>query len=199
MVARLIGMAMLAGVGWYVFRPSPTSERAFGESGIPWAPDLLPEPPPPAQPGDGNFLDWIKDFSLMSLQPRGIRNHNPGNIEYNGTRWLGMDDPPHDGRFIRFTEPVYGIRALARVLGTYYQQHGLDTVRGLINRWAPDHENDTNAYVAHVADFLNVEPDTPIDVMRWNIRQALVRAIIKHENGKQPYRQTLIERGVGMA
>lgn len=148
-----------------------------------------------AEHGAGSTASTEDDMSI----PRGIRNNNPGNIEYNGTAWQGLADPPTDGRYCRFVEPVYGIRAIARVLETYASSYGLNTVRGIIDRWAPPFENDTSSYVEHVAGFANVGPDDLIDVTRWNVSQALVRAIITHENGEQPYAQTLIERGVDMA
>ncbi|MBF4328050.1 structural protein P5, partial [Vibrio anguillarum] len=78
---------------------------------------------------------------------RGIRNNNPANIEDNGTPWRGRMG--NDGRFIIFDSPVNGIRALARILNTYKVKHGLNTIEGIINRFAPPVENDTNSYIAH--------------------------------------------------
>ena len=46
--------------------------------------------------------------------PRGIRNHNPGNID-KGADWEGLaDDQSSDSRFCVFKDPVWGIRAMAR-------------------------------------------------------------------------------------
>lgn len=145
----------------------------------------------------------------MKKQPRGIRNNNPGNIEYSAKNpWQGLDDPPHDGRFCRFVDPCYGIRAIARTLITYQDKRKaddgsrIDTVREIIDRWAPPHENDTSAYVAAVRSRMGLdghEKDGEVDVHRFEDCKALVEAIIKHENGIQPYTDAQIERGLRLA
>lgn len=134
---------------------------------------------------------------VATKQPRGIRNNNPGNIEYNGTQWQGLDNPPSDGRYCRFTDPVFGIRALARVLGNYQRLYGINTVRGIINRWAPPVENDTASYINHVARVLGVGPDDVINV--HDHMTQLVQVITLHENGQQPYADQQIVDGIRMA
>ena len=79
----------------------------------------------------------------MASQPRGIRNNNPGNIERNATRWAGMTAEQTDPRFVVFTSPEYGFRALARTLLTYQRKYGLLSIEDMIGRWAPPNENDT--------------------------------------------------------
>lgn len=138
----------------------------------------------------------VQDMKNKKL-PRGIRNNNPGNIEYTGVAWEGLDNPPSDGRFMRFVDPVYGLRALARVLTNYQRLHGINTVRGLINRWAPSHENNTTAYMQHVADYLGVGVDEPINVIEH--LPNLLAVITQHENGQQPYSVAEITRGIQMA
>lgn len=124
---------------------------------------------------------------------RGIRNHNPGNIERTAARWQGMAaDQSSDPRFVVFTEPVWGIRALARVLRSYMQL-GFITPRQIINRWAPPHENITSAYVQSVAKHTGLGPDDPVGV--HNLPE-LVTAIIQHENGVQPYHRSVIEEAL---
>lgn len=133
-------------------------------------------------------------------EPRGIRNHNPGNIEYSpATKWQGLADPPTDGRFCRFKAPAWGIRALARVLITYQDKHGLNTVRKIVTRWAPPVENNTTAYVNAVARRVGVGPDMPISVHDYETLAPLAEAIIHHENGKQPYDKATIEEGLYLA
>ena len=122
--------------------------------------------------------------------PRGIRNNNPGNIEANGTSWQGMTGD--DGRFAIFSEPFYGIRALARILKTYRDKYNLVTVRQIINRWAPATENNTGAYISSVAGRLGVSADDRLSPSDY---PALVTAIIRHENGVQSYGADIIEAG----
>lgn len=80
--------------------------------------------------------------------PRGIRNNNPGNIRH-GANWLGLNTNGQDidSSFCVFTAPVYGIRALAKVLINYKRIHGLNTVRQIVSRYAPPNENQTTAYI----------------------------------------------------
>ena len=125
-------------------------------------------------------------------QPRGIRNNNPGNIEFRPTNaWRGQTGS--DGRFATFATPEAGIRALAIDVGTKYSR-GLNSVQAIISAYAPPSENDTTAYVARIARQLGVAPTARIDVNDPRIRAALVSAIISHENGMQPYSAETIGR-----
>jgi hypothetical protein len=136
----------------------------------------------------------------MAGKARGIRNNNPGNIDRTATKWQGMAaDQSSDPRFIVFVSPQYGIRAMAKTLFTYQNTHGLRTVRKIINRWAPPVENDTGAYVEHVAALLGVKPDETIDLDNSDIMLPLVKAIIRHENHSQPYSDAVILEGLRMA
>lgn len=121
----------------------------------------------------------------MAKLPRGVRCHNPGNIE-KGDPWQGLAEIQRDPRFCTFEAPRWGIRAICRILITYQDRHGLNTVRGIINRWAPPIENDTGAYVRHVADLCGVGPDDAINVFDYAVMKPLVQAIIRHENGPNP-------------
>ena len=123
--------------------------------------------------------------AVVSYVSRGLRLNNPGNIRHNAAnKWQGMSADQPDASFVKFDDPAYGVRALARVLLSY-QKRGLMTVAGIIGTWAPSTENDTPSYVRHVADELHVAPDDAIDVRSYLPR--LAAAIIEHENGLQPY------------
>jgi hypothetical protein len=126
---------------------------------------------------------------------RGLRNNNPGNIE-KGIAWKGIDTAKTaaESRFIVFTAPEWGIRAMARLLKNYARLYSLNTVAGIINRWAPPSENNTGAYVAAVANALKVAPNSVIDIAAR--LPDLLRAIITHENGTQPYSDATIREGV---
>lgn len=120
------------------------------------------------------------------MTPRGIRNNNPGNIEYHESiPWRGQTGG--DGRFATFDTAHNGLRALAKQLLVYEDKYGLRTVRGIINRWAPPVENNTSAYVNAVASALGVGPDDVISTHGPRTLAGLVTAIVQHENGQQPY------------
>ncbi|EMW0828984.1 hypothetical protein AAEK53_001740 [Klebsiella aerogenes] len=130
--------------------------------------------------------------------PRGVRNNNPGNLEASSSNpWVGQTGS--DGRFAKFETPEHGIRALGRNLISY-QRQGIDTVSEIINRWAPPSDNnDTAAYIKSVCAQLGVKADQPLDASNPDTLQALCAAIIKHENGSQPYSKEQLSTGVSAA
>lgn len=144
---------------------------------------------------------------MNDRKPRGIRMNNPGNIEL-GAPWQGAvpREQNADPRFVQFTAPAWGVRALARTLITYYDKHRINTVRGAISRWAPPSENNTGAYIAQVARAVNVDPGQVIDFHSYDVLRPMVEAIIRHENGQGPlntpntwYGPAVIDEGLRMA
>lgn len=129
---------------------------------------------------------------------RGERNNNPGNIE-KGQAWKGLNpDQSGDKRFAVFLTPEYGIRAIAKLLSNY-QKMGFNTVRKMINRWAPPVENNTSAYVNSVTAAMGVGPDEPLDLINDPAMMArMVQAIIGHENGRVSYDVATINNGISM-
>ena len=127
------------------------------------------------------------------MTPRGIRNNNPGNLD-NTNPWQGLIANPAESRFATFKDPTWGVRALAVTLITYHDKRKakdgsrIDTIREVIERWAPPSENDTEAYVQAVAKAVGVSPDMEIDLHQYEIMRPTVEAIIRHENGKGPLR-----------
>ena len=118
------------------------------------------------------------------MLPRGIRNHNPGNIVQNNIKWEGAREQPFDPKFVEFIAPEWGIRAMMRILQSYYHRHGLDTVQAIINRWAPPHENATDHYAQFVAKSIGVKRYDVLNMFDPKIVMALCRAIILFENGQ---------------
>lgn len=127
--------------------------------------------------------------------PRGIRNNNPGNIRHSSTKWVG-EVKGSDPSFKTFSSPVFGIRAMAKLLGNYQRFYGLNTIREMISRWAPPKENDTDAYIAHVCSGSGFGPDDPVvpdDFPR------VIPPMISMENGQQPYGEDVIAKGCRLA
>jgi hypothetical protein len=133
-------------------------------------------------------------------QPRGIRNNNPLNIERTDRdRWVGMADAQTDPRFVVFDAPEHGIRAAALILQRYQDRYGCRTIREIIARWAPPDENPSDAYAAAVARAVGVGLDDPIDVQDYRIARPLIEAMIRQENGCQPYPAHVIDEGLRRA
>jgi len=149
-------------------------------------------------------LTETQPASQLETQPatrpaRGIRNNNPGNIDWKSdVPWKGMDQPAHDGRFIRFETPEDGLRAMARVLRNYQRKYNLFTLNKIISRWAPPSENDTQRYVSTVSKIANIDPNQKIDLNNDELLADLMEAMIKVENGSNPYNRDMILRGIQM-
>ena len=133
------------------------------------------------------------------MTPRGIRLNNPMNLEYTGADWKGLADPPSDSRFCRFVSPEYGIRAGCRVLLTYQDKYKLALLSEFINRFAPPHENDTNAYAKFVAGFMGITPHSQINVHDYRYLRPMAEAMIRMENGIMPYAPEVIDEGLAKA
>jgi hypothetical protein len=130
------------------------------------------------------------------LLPRGLRNNNPGNIRRTADKWLGLQPVQNDADFFQFTDPVYGIRAMSRILSKY-QARGLTTVEEIISTWAPSSENNTTAYVNYIAQALGVLPWEPINLQEH--KPQLIAAIIRYENGINPYDASTIQDGIRLS
>lgn len=126
------------------------------------------------------------------LPPKGIRNNNPLNVEKSGDQWQGMTG--NDGRFVIFSSPFYGIRAAARILKNYRDKYGLNTVAGIINRWAPPSDNNpTQRYADFVATKAGLQVNQVIPTAYYS---RVVSAMIHFENGYNPYDQNTITSAV---
>lgn len=133
---------------------------------------------------------------MANKQPRGIRNNNPGNIRYTGTAWRGLATPPSDGAFCIFTHSMFGLRALAVLLRNYNRYHGIRTIKRIIARFAPDTENNTAAYILSICKATGFDDSAQLDLEDETVLLPLMKAIIKHENGKQPYTDEQILEGI---
>lgn len=118
-----------------------------------------------------------------ALTPRGIRNNNPGNIEWieaPAKRWRGMVRA--DGRYGVFDTAANGVRAIGGELRASIRKG--QTLAQAIAEWAPPTENNTAAYQAAVVRATGIAPGTKLAVAHV---PAVATAIIHHENGMQPY------------
>lgn len=145
------------------------------------------------------------------MTTRGVRNNNPGNIDFNPRNdWqgqIGIEATGNPPRFAVFSSPQYGIRAMAKLILNYRGKDGMpgvggkgiDTVREVITRWAPGNENNTEAYVQAVAKAMRVQPNDPIQLANRLLLTPMVAAIIRHENGFAPYDEAVVAEGVNLA
>jgi len=125
----------------------------------------------------------------MSDAVRGLRNANPGNIRV-GEHWQGLKTPEEmtpeqaaEKEFCVFRSPNWGFRAMAVIFLNYGKLHGINTIRGAISRWAPPSENNTEAYVKAVSDYLGCGPNERYSLSNRQNLTGLLKAVSIHECG----------------
>lgn len=133
---------------------------------------------------------------------RGVRNNNPGNIEYGPfTRAHGATGREPEGRFARFATAQDGLNALADKLRDY-MGHGRDSVKSIMEKYAPPGENDTEKYVAFLAKRIGVDPNAHLDPNNLQQLTGMMDGIVRYENAKNPYAPEMLQRaaarGVGI-
>ena len=118
--------------------------------------------------------------------PRGIRNNNPLNIRKSKDKWKGLRAQQQDESFCQFETMEWGWRAAFWLLTrTYYHTYRLFTIRTIVQKWAPPHENNTASYIANVSKMTGIGADEPIGIpsdqpARWMMLGA---AMAIQENG----------------
>ena len=144
-------------------------------------------------------------------QTRGYANCNPGNMDRGAETWVGeIRDPSlckNDiqrqellvGRFCVFTDAQHGIRAMALNLRAYHDRLGCRTIRDYINRWAPPNENNTEGYIARVANTLGISADVPFQLWERVAMKAIATGIINVECAGMPYEAGEIDEGLTLA
>jgi len=83
----------------------------------------------------------------------------------------------------RLAAAASGVNAASNLLDSYGKR-GLNTVSGIVSRWAPQADNNpTNAYAVSVARSMGVDPNAPIDLSNPQVKAALISAMSGFENG----------------
>ena len=138
------------------------------------------------------FMQRMKGLSSpMEMQEGGtlgIRQNNPGNIR-PGAKFFG--ETGIGSGYSTFQNPIYGGRALARLLSTYKNKHSIKNINSLVDRYAPSGDNTPASrknYKSYLAGKLGVSEETEIDLDDDNTKLALMKGIVEFENkNKNPY------------
>ena len=112
-----------------------------------------------------------------SIHTGGMRRNNPGNIR-----------PMSGHGFNNYPSIEDGLSAMGGQLRAYEHKHGLDTIDGIIGRWAPpaDH-NPTTTYEQHVSERTGFKRDQHLDLDNDAVLANLMAAMIAQEQGKNPF------------
>lgn len=119
----------------------------------------------------------------------GLRNNNPGNLR------AAPNATGKNSGFVTFENAGDGLAALSRQL-QLYGDRGNNTLNGIIHTYAPRSENKTQAYIDAVSKQTGFNPSDRINLHSPEILEKLIPAIIKHENGVQPYTRDEISKGI---
>lgn len=130
----------------------------------------------------------------MKVQPRGYRNNNPGNIRKSSDQYQG-EISSTDKAFKQFETMAYGYRALFVILNTYISKYSLTTIEGIISRYAPPNENDTERYINFVSEKSGIDRKEEINIRNKDVMLRLADAMAWMENGERPTHESDISAG----
>ncbi len=134
-------------------------------------PPTVQQPGPPMLPG--------------SPGSRAVRNNNPGNLR-GGGQWQGMTGTDPQG-FVQFDNPQDGIRAAQINLANQTKLHGINTLQGLISKYAPPSDgNNVPSYVSRVAQQSGLDPNGTYDFSDPNVQAKILPAMFGVEAGGTP-------------
>lgn len=142
--------------------------------------------------GPGYNIVRMEDGTIVrNAGDRNWRNNNPGNLEYNEyTRSLGAIGT--DGRFAIFPNKETGRAAKETLLFENRNYRNL-TLDQAINRYAPQFENNTSAYIANVASASGIAPGTRMGDIPADRRAAVLDAFERQEGFREGTRTVVSE------
>lgn len=124
-----------------------------------------------------------------------VRNNNPLNIRETGDEWQGLTTPRAKNGFFNFKAPEWGFRAAKIIILNAYSKLGVNTVRGIISKWAPVADNnDVENYINFVSKKTGFTATTKINSS--NIAQLLYAMAIL-ESGKT-YSMDIVNKGINL-
>ncbi|WP_338561899.1 hypothetical protein [Erwinia sp. E_sp_B04_7] len=134
--------------------------------------------------------DWVFDKTGIELPrgdgyktaPRGIRNNNPGNLNFAGQAGATKEGG-ENGRFAVFGSMQEGVAALYRQLQLYFKR-GMNTLSSIVKTYAPAGDNNNvSAYVAALSKATGKGADEALDPNDMSTISRMMKGIVDHENG----------------
>lgn len=140
--------------------------------------------------GRGEAIDQLApDRGARDTRPRGIRNNNPGNLEYGaftrsrGATGIEAARGTQKGRFATFATMEEGIAAADAKLKSYITG-GTDTIAKIVNRYAPASDgNNVPAYIAALSKATGKGANETLNPGDGDTMLSLLKGIIDHESG----------------
>lgn len=151
-----------------------------------------------AQEALDSHFNYLATQGNNKVLPRGIRNNNPGNLNFAGQAGARKEAGPN-GRFAVFGSMPEGIAALDRQLKAY-SARGINTIGKLVNTYAPAGDgNNVQAYAQFLSKIAGVGVNDPLNLGDPNLRAKLIKGIAAHENGSGYVSDAQIKSGMGLS
>ena len=99
------------------------------------------------------------------------RANNVGNLRVPGST---ID-------FQKFATQAEGVNAMVSQLRLYQNRDKLDTISGIVNKYAPPSENDTGAYIKNVSDWTGFKSDQKLNMNDDLVASKVVAAMTRQE------------------
>lgn len=151
-------------------------------------PDALPTPPiPPYSPTMPKGVLYGPSGPQMEAvtgpqdPTAGISNNvrnNPLNL-----RFAGQDGARNAGGFAAFPTMQAGLQAAQNQMSLYGTRDGINTITGLVSKWAPPSENDTLKYIEHVSRVTGIPANAKINLADPAVQAKIIPAMSIMENG----------------
>lgn len=136
----------------------------------------------PGKVWPGELQGFSNQVNRSAYLSRGIRNNNPGNLNFAGQKGATLESGPN-ARFASFPTMLEGIAALDRQVMLYLER-GKNTIDQIIDIYAPSSDgNNTSSYKSYLSQYTGLGVKEKIDGSNFEIMRKLIQGIINHENG----------------
>ncbi|EFB5149860.1 lytic transglycosylase domain-containing protein [Escherichia coli] len=136
----------------------------------------------PGKVWPGGLQGFSNQVNRSAYLSRGIRNNNPGNLNFAGQKGATLESGPN-ARFASFPTMLEGIAALDRQVMLYLKR-GKNTIDQIIDIYAPSSDgNNTSSYKSYLSQYTGLGVKEKIDGSNFKIMRKLIQGIINHENG----------------
>lgn len=146
--------------GGPAFNPSAVPQSQLGRTGD-----------APQSPGEAKMNGWMRYLG------GGAPTHNPGNLR----------PPGSDTGFQSFPTDEAGLAAMARQIRLYQNRDKLNTIEGIITKYAPPNENNTRAYIGDVSQKTGFGAGQQLNVNDPETMARLIAAMVSNEQSKGHY------------
>ncbi|WP_272677207.1 hypothetical protein [Providencia sp. PROV160] len=158
-----------------------------------WQKEHVPVKKEEPVPDYGTAPDnWIQ-HDKFNPYTRGLRNKNPGNLR-DANNKIGLQGRGNDMMAV-FASERDGLAAMSRQL-MLDAEKGKNSIDDYIRKYAPTNENKTQEYIDMVSKQTGYGAFESLDMHNPEVLSKLMNAMIKVENGAQPFSYDQVMEGI---